>query len=102
MREDSLPLLQKRTDYLDDYTTEEGLPCGISSGRVFSKRIIGGKQANFGEFPWQAHIKIGTFQCGGVLGKRNIHFRQFSFMQGTLRASIEINKSLMFQCHGNS
>ncbi|KAG8286309.1 Belongs to the peptidase S1 [Homalodisca vitripennis] len=31
------------------------------------KRIIGGAEAYFGEFPWQAHIRISGYQCGGVL-----------------------------------
>ncbi len=31
------------------------------------KRIIGGNTASFGELPWQAHIRISGFQCGGVL-----------------------------------
>ncbi|XP_071452287.1 serine protease 33 [Hetaerina americana] len=34
---------------------------------VLSKRIVGGSEARFGEFPWQAHIRIAGYQCGGVL-----------------------------------
>jgi len=34
---------------------------------VAQKRIIGGQTASFGELPWQAHIRISGFQCGGVL-----------------------------------
>jgi secreted trypsin-like serine protease len=34
---------------------------------VAQKRIIGGQTATFGELPWQAHIRISGFQCGGVL-----------------------------------
>ncbi|XP_042223111.1 brain-specific serine protease 4-like isoform X4 [Homarus americanus] len=41
--------------------------CGIERSTQFSKRIIGGDEANFGEFPWQAHIRISGYQCGGVL-----------------------------------
>jgi len=37
---------------------------------MISKRIIGGDQAAFAELPWQAHIRIGGFQCGGVLVNR--------------------------------
>lgn len=46
-----------------------GLMCGVQPLRAKSlqKRIIGGNQATFGEFPWQAHIRIAGFQCGGVL-----------------------------------
>ncbi|KAJ8966332.1 hypothetical protein NQ314_003599 [Rhamnusium bicolor] len=63
IREESMPVLQKR---IDDFEEED--ICGLSSGRVFSKRIIGGREAAFGQFPWQAYIKIATYQCGGVLG----------------------------------
>lgn len=55
------PIIQKRIDDLKD--------CGLSSDRIISKRIIGGNEAAFGQYPWQAYIKIGTYQCGGVLGK---------------------------------
>lgn len=34
------------------------------------KRIIGGRRAQFGEYPWQAHIRIAGYQCGGVLISR--------------------------------
>lgn len=54
-------ILQRRNDEVE-------YECGISSNRMLSKRIIGGKKAYFGEFPWQAHIKIAAYQCGGVLG----------------------------------
>lgn len=60
-----LNLLQKRNDIPAD---DE---CGLSVDRVLLKRIIGGNEAKFGQFPWQAHLKIATYQCGGVLGKLN-------------------------------
>ncbi|OQR70884.1 plasma kallikrein-like [Tropilaelaps mercedesae] len=42
--------------------------CGqTSSHKKLQRRIIGGDDAHFGEFPWQAHIKIGRQQCGGAL-----------------------------------
>ena len=43
--------------------------CGVQplKSSKLQKRIIGGDQAAFGEFPWQAHIRIAGFQCGGVL-----------------------------------
>lgn len=43
--------------------------CGVQplKSSKLQKRIIGGDQASFGEFPWQAHIRIAGFQCGGVL-----------------------------------
>lgn len=42
--------------------------CGLSSTKMIQKRIIGGREARFAEFPWQAHVRISEFQCGGVLG----------------------------------
>lgn len=57
------PILRKRNDILEE---EE---CGLSADRVLLKRIIGGNEAKFGQFPWQAHLKIAAYQCGGVLGK---------------------------------
>ena len=41
--------------------------CGVSRHPHFSKRIIGGEKAKFSELPWQAHIRISSYQCGGVL-----------------------------------
>lgn len=38
---------------------------------VAQKRIIGGNTAGFGELPWQAHIRIAGYQCGGVLLNHN-------------------------------
>ncbi|XP_022817110.1 serine proteinase stubble [Spodoptera litura] len=44
--------------------------CGLSSTKMIQKRIIGGREARFAEFPWQAHVRISEFQCGGVLVSR--------------------------------
>ncbi|XP_049530291.1 serine proteinase stubble [Anopheles darlingi] len=46
--------------------------CGIpqTSQNTLQKRIIGGRTANFAEYPWQAHIRIAEYQCGGVLVSR--------------------------------
>ncbi|CAB3241745.1 unnamed protein product [Arctia plantaginis] len=44
--------------------------CGLSSTKIIQKRIIGGREARFAEFPWQAHVRISEFQCGGVLVSR--------------------------------
>ncbi|VEN35158.1 unnamed protein product [Callosobruchus maculatus] len=66
-REGIMPMLQKRADDYEDRNNEE---CGITADRIFSKRIIGGKKALFGQYPWQAYIKIATYQCGGVLVSR--------------------------------
>ncbi|CAH2238010.1 jg10333 [Pararge aegeria aegeria] len=43
------------------------MECGLPSTRILQKRIIGGREARFAEFPWQAHVRISEFQCGGVL-----------------------------------
>ncbi|XP_048002337.1 serine protease 42 [Leguminivora glycinivorella] len=50
---------------VDDDSTQ--LDCGLPSTRILQKRIIGGREARFAEFPWQAHVRISEFQCGGVL-----------------------------------
>lgn len=49
---------------------EEG--CGLSdTSRIgITRRIVGGTQAGFGTFPWQAYILIGTSRCGGSLVSR--------------------------------
>lgn len=41
--------------------------CGIprTPSTTLQKRIIGGRPAQFAEFPWQTHIRIREFQCGG-------------------------------------
>jgi len=46
---------------------EQEPECGVSRHRQFSKRIIGGEKAKFSELPWQVHIRISSYQCGGVL-----------------------------------
>lgn len=45
--------------------------CGIpqTAKNTIQKRIIGGRPAKFAEYPWQAHIRIAEYQCGGVLGE---------------------------------
>lgn len=54
-----------------NYTFFQHQPeCGIprTAQNTIQKRIIGGRTAQFAEMPWQAHIRIGEYQCGGVLG----------------------------------
>ncbi|KAL0859125.1 hypothetical protein ABMA27_010961 [Loxostege sticticalis] len=53
---------------VDDDATQ--VDCGLPSSRILQKRIIGGREARFAEFPWQAHVRISEFQCGGVLVSR--------------------------------
>ncbi|XP_003739796.1 trypsin-1-like [Galendromus occidentalis] len=51
---------------------DDNAVCGQTSNhKKLQRRIIGGDDANFGEFPWQAHIKIGRQQCGGALVSHN-------------------------------
>lgn len=48
--------------------------CGLSSnsGRLGAqRRIVGGTEAGFGSFPWQAYIRIGSSRCGGSLVNSN-------------------------------
>ncbi|KAM3956128.1 trypsin-4 [Aphomia sociella] len=58
-------MFRRRVD--DDVTQAD---CGLPSSRILQKRIIGGREARFAEFPWQAHVRISEFQCGGVLVSR--------------------------------
>ncbi|XP_044738928.1 serine proteinase stubble [Chrysoperla carnea] len=45
--------------------------CGISPAKqTAQRRIVGGDEAGFGSFPWQAYIRIGTSRCGGSLVSR--------------------------------
>lgn len=43
--------------------------CGLSaqSRNVAQRRIVGGSEAGFGSFPWQAYVRVGTSRCGGSL-----------------------------------
>ncbi|XP_030022322.2 trypsin-1 [Manduca sexta] len=58
-------VLRRRVD--DDVTQVD---CGLPATKILQKRIIGGREAKFAEFPWQAHVRISEFQCGGVLVSR--------------------------------
>ncbi|KAM6220968.1 complement factor I [Rhynchocyon petersi] len=44
------------------------LSCGVrNSTHARRKRVVGGKQAHMGDFPWQVAIKEGeNFNCGGI------------------------------------
>ncbi|ODM91977.1 Serine proteinase stubble [Orchesella cincta] len=53
-------------DINDLSVSDYDIECGIQKMGA-QKRIIGGNTASFGELPWQAHIRISGFQCGGVL-----------------------------------
>ncbi|KAK2577208.1 hypothetical protein KPH14_003358 [Odynerus spinipes] len=58
---------------LDTYTdaTNDDDQCGISvSKQTAQRRIVGGDEAGFGSFPWQAYIRIGSSRCGGTLVNR--------------------------------
>lgn len=53
------------------------LECGVRP-QVKSGRIVGGKGATFGEFPWQVLVRESTWlglftknKCGGVLITKN-------------------------------
>ncbi|XP_055545297.1 uncharacterized protein LOC129730188 isoform X1 [Wyeomyia smithii] len=55
-----------------DYGPVENDPsCGISLAKqTAQRRIVGGDDAGFGSFPWQAYIRIGSSRCGGSLISR--------------------------------
>ncbi|KAF6206697.1 hypothetical protein GE061_017933 [Apolygus lucorum] len=45
--------------------------CGVSvKSQTAQRRIVGGDEAGFGSFPWQAYIRIGSSRCGGSLVNR--------------------------------
>lgn len=54
---------------LDFGSVQNDPRCGLSASRrnVAQRRIVGGDEAGFGSFPWQAYIRIGTSRCGGSL-----------------------------------
>lgn len=58
----TLSFISRKQEFLDHEPE-----CGVSRHPHFSKRIIGGEKAKFSELPWQAHIRISSYQCGGVL-----------------------------------
>ncbi|XP_066155868.1 uncharacterized protein [Euwallacea fornicatus] len=54
-----------------DVTMVDDVRCGISSTKQQAqRRIVGGDEAGFGTFPWQAYIRIGSSRCGGSLISR--------------------------------
>ncbi|CAH0382654.1 unnamed protein product [Bemisia tabaci] len=63
-----LPATPVRRDETSNFIdrVNSQVECGVPNYN-FQKRIIGGDEALFGEFPWQAHIRIAGLQCGGVL-----------------------------------
>ncbi|XP_002068836.2 uncharacterized protein LOC6646259 [Drosophila willistoni] len=71
----SLPkriMLRRRDD--NDLLTSKTPECGLprTAQNTLQKRIIGGRPAQFAEYPWQAHIRIAEYQCGGVLISSNM------------------------------
>ncbi|XP_037049472.1 uncharacterized protein LOC119083777 isoform X4 [Bradysia coprophila] len=61
--------LQDITDEPPATTKDRG--CGISIAKqTAQRRIVGGDDAGFGSFPWQAYIRIGSSRCGGSLISR--------------------------------
>ncbi|ODM91975.1 Serine proteinase stubble [Orchesella cincta] len=42
--------------------------CGLAADNLWAQeRIVGGREAGFGTFPWQVYIRIGSSRCGGSL-----------------------------------
>ncbi|XP_055380278.1 serine proteinase stubble isoform X2 [Condylostylus longicornis] len=60
-------IMMKRRD--EDNNIFKQSECGIPNTfqNTLQKRIIGGRPARFAEYPWQVHIRISEYQCGGVL-----------------------------------
>lgn len=60
---------------LQDISIEDPRGCGVSTAKLAptlgaQRRIVGGDEAGFGSFPWQAYIRIGSSRCGGSLVSR--------------------------------
>ncbi|XP_028050459.1 serine proteinase stubble isoform X2 [Monomorium pharaonis] len=67
--EDDIRDLRKQTP--DDYPRlETGCGIPVVSKQIAQRRIVGGDDAGFGSFPWQAYIRIGSSRCGGTLVNR--------------------------------
>ena len=51
--------------------------CGLNaaSRSVAQRRIVGGSEAGFGSFPWQAYIRIGTIYTQLSVNKLQLHHR---------------------------
>ncbi|XP_069364041.1 serine protease 33 isoform X3 [Maniola hyperantus] len=61
------PKLRNKTK--EKKETHQG--CGVAVGKqTAQRRIVGGDDAGFGTFPWQAYIRIGSSRCGGSLISR--------------------------------
>lgn len=39
---------------------------------VSRRRVVGGADAGFGQFPWQALVYVGRDRCGGALVRINL------------------------------
>ncbi|XP_050737899.1 uncharacterized protein LOC127009157 [Eriocheir sinensis] len=63
-RDDSIGLIP--VDY-GPIRNDQGCGLSVSSRLTAQRRIVGGTEAGFGSFPWQAYIQIGTSRCGGSL-----------------------------------
>ncbi|XP_023317016.1 plasma kallikrein [Trichogramma pretiosum] len=66
---DQIESLATDSSYVAETTSQE--QCGISATKqTAQRRIVGGDEAGFGSFPWQAYIRIGSSRCGGTLVNR--------------------------------
>ena len=69
----SEPLTNELGEYVDiEYGQVLNDPeCGKQV--ISRRRVVGGQDAGFGRFPWQALIRIGKSRCGGALvNKRHV------------------------------
>ncbi|XP_076293308.1 venom protease isoform X3 [Lasioglossum baleicum] len=66
----SAPSFFQQSNHLPDFE-DDVRGCGIpASKQTAQRRIVGGDDAGFGSFPWQAYIRIGSSRCGGTLVNR--------------------------------
>lgn len=59
-------ICHERYDYAHTHAKQQPQPdCGRSTSKI--NRIVGGTDASFGQFPWQAFVQVGGSRCGGAL-----------------------------------
>ena len=60
---------QRLSEYSSNHertrTGQRGQQCGVQM--TAGKRVVGGDNAQFGEYPWMALVRGNQAQCGGAL-----------------------------------
>lgn len=69
-------------------TVKSDPQCGWARERT--SRIIGGRDTEFGEIPWQAFVKVDGIRCGGALLNRNHVVTAAHCVVGRRKSKIEV------------